>query len=128
MWAWWEAFLEYAKADEPSIETADAFRAFLIDKRLSRGHINNVCFAIKKFYKMNNIDWEFIKLKTNDGLPYYFDEKDVLAIFSVCANIKHLAMLHTLLHRERGGSRDTLTFRSGMKRALSCALCAFLNR
>ncbi|MFZ3092409.1 MAG: tyrosine-type recombinase/integrase [Methanothrix sp.] len=91
-------FLEYAKADEPSVETANAFKDFLIDKRLSRGHINNVCFALKKFYKMNNIDWEFIKLKTNEGLPYYFDEKDVLAIFSVCSNIKHLAMLQTLFY------------------------------
>ena len=91
-------FLEYAKADEPSVETANAFKAFLIDKRLSRGHINNACFAIKKFYKMNNINWEFIKLKTNEGIPYYFDEKDVLAIFSVCSNIKHLAMLQTLFY------------------------------
>jgi integrase/recombinase XerD len=91
-------FLEHAKADEPSTETADAFRAFLVDKRLSRGHINNTCFAIKKFYAMNNIDWEFIKLKTNDGLQYYFDEKDVLAIFKVRSNLKHLAILQTLFY------------------------------
>ena len=30
--------------------------------------------------------------------PYYFSEEDVLAIFSVCSNIKHLAMLQTLFY------------------------------
>lgn len=91
-------FLDYAEADEPNTEIADAFKDYLIEKRLSRGHINNTCFAIKKFYKMNNIEWDFIRLKVNDGLPYYFDEKDVLTIFRVCSNIKHLAMLQTLFY------------------------------
>jgi integrase/recombinase XerD len=91
-------FLEYAKADEPAIEVADSYRASLIDRRLSRGHINNVCFAIKKFYNMNNIAWNFTILKRNEGIPYYFDRKDVLAIFRVCSNIKHLAMLRTLFY------------------------------
>ncbi len=90
------AFLDYAKSDLPSTKTADNYRANLIDSKLSRGHINNTCFGIKKFYKMNDIDWDFIVLKTNDGVPYYFDESDVLAIFRACSNIKHLGMLKTL--------------------------------
>ncbi len=88
-------FLDYAKSDLPSLETAKGYRAKLIDSKLSRGHINNTCFGIKEFYKMNDIDWDFIVLKTNEGVPYYFDESDVLAIFRVCSNIKHLAMLQT---------------------------------
>jgi integrase/recombinase XerD len=35
-------------------------------------------------------------MKRNDEIPYYFDEDDILKIFSVCHNIKHLAMLQTM--------------------------------
>jgi len=41
---------------------------------------------------------EFPFLKRNDEIPYYFNEDDVLRIFSVCHNIKHLAMLQTLFY------------------------------
>ncbi|MDF0590284.1 tyrosine-type recombinase/integrase [Methanotrichaceae archaeon Mx] len=37
-------------------------------------------------------------LKENEHIPYYFDEDDVLRIFSICHNIKHLAMLQTLFY------------------------------
>ena len=37
-------------------------------------------------------------LKPNEGVPYYFDDKDVLMIFGMCSNIKHLAMLKTLFY------------------------------
>lgn len=92
------AFLDYAKSDLPRLQVAEDYREKLIENRLSNGHINNTCFGIKKFYKMNDVDWDFIVLKTNEGIPYYFDEKDVLAIFRVCSNIKHLAMLQTLFY------------------------------
>ena len=91
-------FLDFAKCEDPGFETADKYRSSLLDKNLSKGHINNTCFAIKKFYKMNDLDWEFTFLKPNEGVPYYFDERDVMAIFSVCTNIKHLAMLQTLFY------------------------------
>lgn len=90
------AFLEYAKCDEPNTEIADKYRDTLIDKGLSKSHINNSCFAIKRYYQMNGINWKFNKFRIDDELPYYFDDKDVLRIFSVCTNIKHLAMLKTL--------------------------------
>lgn len=35
-------------------------------------------------------------LKLNDSLPYYFDETDILKIFSVCNNLKHYCMLKVL--------------------------------
>jgi integrase/recombinase XerD len=35
-------------------------------------------------------------LKLNNSLPYYFDESDVLKIFSVCNNLKHYSMLEVL--------------------------------
>ena len=39
---------------------------------------------------------EVIKLSTGEDI--YFNEDDVLKIFSICHNIKHLAMLHTLFY------------------------------
>jgi integrase/recombinase XerD len=92
------AFLDYAKLDEPTVDVASNYRDMLIENRFSRTHINNTCFAVKKFYQMNNIEWNFKFLKPNEGVPYYFDEKDVSAIFNVCSNIKHLAMLKTLFY------------------------------
>ena len=35
-------------------------------------------------------------LKRSEGIPYYFDEEDVIKIFCVIHNIKHLAMLNVL--------------------------------
>ena len=92
------AFLEYADCEDPSIETANEYRDVLIDRDVSKSHINNTCFAIKRFFKLNNIEWKFIVLREDERVPYYFDENDVLAIFSVCTNIKHLAILQTLFY------------------------------
>lgn len=93
------AFLNQTKNNSPNIEAADEYRSALIgDGKFSRSHINNTCFAIKKFYQMNEIDWNFTVLKPDEGIPYYFDEQDVMAIFSVRSNIKHLAMLQTLFY------------------------------
>lgn len=41
---------------------------------------------------------EYPFLTRNDEIPYYFDEEDVLRIFSVIHNIKHLAMLQTIFY------------------------------
>ncbi len=91
-------FLEFSRTSEPSTKNADDFREVLIDQGSSRSHVNNTSFALKKYFEMKNIDWSPIILERNDSLPYYFDESDVLKIFSVCNNIKHLAMLKTLFY------------------------------
>jgi hypothetical protein len=61
------AFLDHSKQDEPPIEVADDdYRDMLIDSNFSRTHINNTCFAIKKFYQINNIEWDFRFLIPNE--------------------------------------------------------------
>jgi integrase/recombinase XerD len=91
-------YLEFAKTDQPSAEDADRFRQMLLDKNLARSTINNCSFAIAHYHNMlcNPVDLPF--LKRNDEIPYYFDQDDILRIFSVCNNIKHLAMLKTLFY------------------------------
>lgn len=89
-------FLDYAQNDFPSPDIGTEYRAFLIEEKFSRSHINNSCFAVKHFFQMNGIEWTFLKLKPDEGVPYYFEKQDVLAIFSVCSNLKHLSMLKLL--------------------------------
>jgi len=91
-------FLDFANIRDPDPAKADQYRNTLIDKGLSRSHLNNTCFGIKKYFEMNGMHWDFAVLRSNDAIPYYFNEEDVLAIFSVCSNIKHLAMLQTLFY------------------------------
>lgn len=90
------AFLDHTECDDPHIDLANDYRSSLIEQGLSKSHINNSCFAIRKYFKMNNIEWDFTVMRPDDELPYYFDEQDVLRIFSVCTNIKHSAMVKTL--------------------------------
>lgn len=92
------AFLDRAKSGDPSSDEANKYRSALIEMGYSRSHINNTCFAIKKFLQMNEIAWSFNMLKPDEGVPYYFDENDVIMIFNICSNIKHLAMLQTLFY------------------------------
>ena len=91
-------FIEYSRPNEPCTKKADDYRDLLLDQGASKSHVNNTVFALKKYFEMKNIDWSTKILTRNDSLPYYFDENDVLNIFSVCSNIKHLAMLKTLFY------------------------------
>ncbi|MGA9098422.1 MAG: tyrosine-type recombinase/integrase [Methanotrichaceae archaeon] len=91
-------FLEFAQTERPSVTTANAFREQLLSKNLSRSSLNNYSFAMKCYYRMIGEDVSFPFVKRNNNLPYYFDEDDVLKIFSVCHNLKHFAMLQTLFY------------------------------
>jgi len=44
-------------------------------------------------------DVSFPFLPVNSGIPYYFDQEEVLKIFAACSNLKHYAMLKTLFER-----------------------------
>jgi integrase/recombinase XerD len=89
-------FLEFAQDDTPQVEDFARFRETL--RGLSQSTINNYSFAIKSYYEMcgQSIDFKFVK--PNNTIPYFFDENDIAKIFSVCNNIKHLAMLQTLFY------------------------------
>jgi integrase/recombinase XerD len=93
-----KSYLEYAKTNRPTATDFLAFRETLHKKNLTRSTINNYSFAIMKYHEMWGEQIEYPFLKRNDEIPYYFDEEDVLKIFSVIHNIKHLAMLQTLFY------------------------------
>jgi integrase/recombinase XerD len=89
-------FLDFAQSDNPPVIAFEEFRDQLHSKNLSRSSLNNYSFAIRSYYKMMGTEISFAFIKPNDILPYYFDEDDVLKIFSICHNLKHLTMLKTL--------------------------------
>jgi integrase/recombinase XerD len=91
-------YLEYTKVEKPSIEDANKYRQTLFDRNLARSTINNYSFAIANYHKMIGGSVKLPFLKRNDEIPYYFDQDDILRIFSTCGNIKHLAMLKTLFY------------------------------
>ncbi len=91
-------YLEFAQTDRPSPETASKFKEHLHSKKLSRSTINNSSFAVKKYHEMLGEKIDLPYLNRNKTMPYYFDEEDVLKIFSACHNLKHYAMLNVLFY------------------------------
>jgi integrase/recombinase XerD len=52
--------------------------------------------AITKYQVMIEKPVKLHFMRLNNLLPYYFDQVDILRIFNVCNNIKHLCMLKVL--------------------------------
>jgi len=89
-------YLLEVNTDIPSAIDAARYRDSLIDRKLSGSTINNTTAAIVKYHAMIDQPVTLPFLKLNNALPYYFDEADILKIFSVCANLKHYCMLKVL--------------------------------
>ena len=60
-----------------------------------------------KFYEIRDIHWSFNVLRTDEGIPYYFSERDVMKVFNVFTNIKRLSMLKTLFYGCRSSELKT---------------------
>ena len=80
----------------PSQAEASDYYSSLHQSSLSKSAINNFAAAIIKYHAMIKRPVKLPFLKVNNALPYYFDEMDILKIFSACDNIKHLCMLKLL--------------------------------
>jgi len=87
-----ERYLRFCGNEQPSPETAQQYRDFLMDRNLSRSSVNNCCFAIKNYHKMLGQEVKFPFLKRTNTIPYYFTADEVCRIFDQVNNIKHLAM------------------------------------
>ena len=81
----------YTTAHDPRITVI-----LFMTRKLSGSAINNHTAAIIKYHAMIDQPVKLPFLKLNNSLPYYFDEKDILKIFSVCNNLKHYCMLKVL--------------------------------
>jgi integrase/recombinase XerD len=68
----------------------------LHSRKLAGSTIDNYITSIKKYQEMLGEPISIPYLKRSEGIPHYFDKDDVLKIFCVIHNIKHLAMLNVL--------------------------------
>ncbi len=92
-------FLVFAGEPSPSLSKADEYRESLLTRNLSRQTVNNACIAIKNYYKMSGEEFSFKFLSSNKTIPFFFDQDDVLKIFTAASqNIKHMAMLKVLFY------------------------------
>jgi integrase/recombinase XerD len=92
------AYLVEVKTDLPSPQDAADYHDALHQKKLSKTAMNNFAAAITKYQEMIKKPVKLPFLKTTKKLPYFFDEMDILKLFSVCKNIKHLCMLKVLFY------------------------------
>ena len=89
-------YLLEVSTDLPTAQDAINYRDSLHDKKLSGSAINNFTAAIINYHRMIDQPVKLPFLKLNNSLPYYFDETDILKIFSACSNLKHYCMLKVL--------------------------------
>ncbi len=85
-------FLQWAETDKPSTNQFESYREVLRKKNTLSSY-NNCCWSIKHYFAMNNQVVTFKCVKPKDTIPYWFDENDIIKIFSVVNNVKHYAML-----------------------------------
>jgi len=89
-------YLKAVKTDLPTPKEAQEFYNNLSADGMSRSSINNFAAALIKYHAMIDQPVKLKFLRLNNSLPYYFDEKDILKIFSACHNLKHHCMLKVL--------------------------------
>lgn len=88
-------YLRFAETVHPSKSDLERFRDHLAEKKASRSTKNQYNYSIKAYHAMLGETIEMKRLEPNNEIPYYFERDDIIKIFSVISNIKHLAMLQT---------------------------------
>lgn len=91
-------YLKFAKTDHPSTQDLERFRDYLAEKKVGRSTKNQYNYSIRAYHAMLGEKIEIIRLEPNNQIPYYFDKEDVMKIFSIIPNLKHLAMLQTVFY------------------------------
>ena len=91
-------YLEFLETDSPCADDFARFRDHLFDRKLSLSTTNNYSFSIRKYHEMLGQQVSFNFIKPNNTIPYYFDEIEITKLFSICNNIKHIAMLKTMFY------------------------------
>jgi integrase/recombinase XerD len=91
-------YLKFAKTNQPSHQDLELFRDYMADRKMGRSTKNQYNYAIKAYHAMLGDPIEIKRLEPNNQIPYYFDKDDIIKIFSVITNLKHIAMLQTVFY------------------------------
>jgi len=93
-----ERYLRFAETDRPSPQDVERFRDVLAERKVSRSTKNQYNYAIRAYHAMLGERVEVKRLEPNNQIPYYFDGGDIIKIFDIVNNLKHLAILKTLFY------------------------------
>ncbi len=91
-------YLKFAQSDRPSNQDLELFRDILAERKASRSTKNQYKYSIRAYHAMIGEKIEVKRLEPNNQIPHYFDKDDVIKIFSVIQNLKHLAILQTVFY------------------------------
>jgi integrase len=91
-------YLEALKTTAPSMEDAKEYHSNMAASNLARATVNIRRAALIAFYRSQGLKLELPCLKSNNQVPYFFDENDVAAILNSCTNFKHYSMLNLMFH------------------------------
>jgi integrase/recombinase XerD len=89
-------YLVFSGTDRPSLQNWQNFKDQMHDRRLSRSTLNQNAYSARAYHRMLGGDLPVKRLEPHNEIPHYFDEEDIIKIFSVIPNLKHLAMLETI--------------------------------
>ncbi|MFZ3147769.1 MAG: tyrosine-type recombinase/integrase [Methanothrix sp.] len=89
-------YLVFSGTDRPTLQDWENYNDYLHERKLSRSTLNQIAYAARSYHRMLGGDLPVKRLEPHNEIPHYFHEEDVIKIFSVISNIKHLAMLETL--------------------------------
>lgn len=112
-------YLRFAHGERPTAQDAEDFLQSLRKRGASCSTLNQYAYAIKAYHAMHGEHVAFKRLNPDNHIPFFFDTTDIVAIFSACRNLKHLAMLHVLFYGALRASElcnldiSDLDFRSG---------------
>lgn len=93
-------YLKFSGTDRPSERDWQRFRDTLHDRHLGRSTLNQYSYAARAYHAMLGEDLPIKRLQPHNEIPYFFDEEDIIKIFGVVDNLKHLAMLETLFYAQ----------------------------
>jgi integrase/recombinase XerD len=93
-----DSYMECIRRFLDSGKTVPEFLDGLHNRKLAGSTIDNYISCIKKYHAMIGEPIELHYLKRAEGIPYYFDEEEVIKLFGVVHNLKHLTMLNLLFY------------------------------
>lgn len=91
-------FLKFVGNSQATPEDVDRFYDLIISSNVSRSTFNQYSYSIRAYFDMKGEKVNFKRMAVNNHIPYYFSKDDVIKIFSVIRNQKHLALLKTMFY------------------------------
>lgn len=91
-----EKYIDFCEKIIPDIDKAKDLKEEMMNEDYSESHINNTMKAIKYYYKMHDVEFDFNRLNRPKKLPEPLTEKEVKRMLYACKNYRDYAIIKTL--------------------------------